>query len=227
MDAFGRALLDQFNNNAADVLWLHNSYGEAEEMPVDIFFRTEAEMPEMELYALEYCKGKVLDIGAGVGSHTLVLQNSGMDVTALEISPSACSIMKQRNIRNVINADFFRHQGSYDTLLMLMNGIGIAGTLKNLPALLAHCRSMLNKNGQIIFDSSDISYLYDDIPHPENRYFGEVSYQYEYKGFKGSWFDWLYVDQKRLETVAQQEGFKTKILLEDENDQYLAVLSII
>ena len=226
MDVFECALLDQFNNDAADVLWLENTYGEPEEMPVDLFFRDENEMPEMELYALKMCKGRVLDIGACVGSHALILQNVGLDVTALELSATACSISKQRGIKQVVNCDIFNYKDQkYDTLLMLMNGVGLAGTLVKLPDLLEHCKSLLNKDGQIIFDSSDISYLYDDIPFPESNYFGEISYRYKYKEMKGGWFNWLYTDQSTMSRVAQKLNLKFEILFEDTFDQYLARLS--
>lgn len=226
MDVFGSALQDQFNNDAAEILWLHNSYGEPEEMPVDVFFRDKTEMPELELYALRRCMGKILDIGAGVGSHTLALQQSSLDVSALERSSIACSIMKQRGVKQVINKDFFSYQNEkYDTLLMLMNGIGLVGNIKKLPMLLEHCRNLLKEGGQIIFDSSDISYLYTETPIPEGKYFGEVSYQYEYKGAQGEWFDWVYIDKKLLASIADKFEYNCEIIFEDGHDQYLARLT--
>lgn len=226
MDVFGSALLDEFNNDAVEVLWLNNSYGEPEEMPVDVFYRDESEMPEMEHHALNLCRGQILDIGAGVGSHALVLQKRGFDVTAVEISTIACSIMKQRGVKQVVQADFFSYQDKrYDTLLMLMNGIGFAGSLEKLSDLFKHCKLLLKEGGQIIFDSSDISYLYEDLPVPRDKYFGEVSYQYEYKNAKGDWFDWLYVDKQTLSKVTEILDLKLEIIVEDDQDQYLARLT--
>lgn len=226
MDIFECALSDQFNNNAASVLWLHNNYGEPEEMPVDVFFREEDEMPEMELFAMGQSKGKILDAGAGVGSHSLVLQQAGYDVTALEISATACSIARQRGVGQVVNRDIFNYiDQKYDTILMLMNGIGLAGSLEKLPLFLEHCKQLLNSGGQILFDSSDISYLYDDIPLPQNKYFGEISYRYEYKGICGDWFDWLYADKDTVRKVARHHNLKFEVLHEDALDQYLARLT--
>lgn len=227
MNVFECALSDQFNNDAADVLWLHNTYGEPEEMPVEVFFRDPEDMPEMELYALSLCKGKVLDVGAGVGSHARALHQAGLDVTALDISKTACDISKLRGLSQVINLDIFSHDSQkYDTILMLMNGIGLAGRLERLPALLEHCKLLLNRGGQILFDSSDISYLYDDVPFPDNKYFGELSYKYQYKGISGDWFNWLYVDKQTLEIYAAESGFKFQLLMEDDMDQYLGRLSV-
>ena len=227
MDIFGSALLDQFNNDAAEILWLHNSYGDPEEMPADIFFRDQSEMPDLELYALKNCRGEILDIGAGVGSHTLELQRSGFDISALEISTVACTIMRERGVKQIINKDFFDFQAKkYDTLLLLMNGIGLAGNIEKLSVLLNHCKKLLKKGGQIIFDSSDISYLYSDTSFPNEKYFGEISYQYEYKGVKGNWFDWVYVDSSLMAAVSLDLGFNYEIIFEDDHDQYLARLSL-
>lgn len=226
MDVFGTALLNYFNHDNLEILWLHNKFSSPEEMPVDLFFRDETEMPDMEIDAMKLCKGSILDVGAGVGSHTLFLQENGYDVSALEISSIACAIMRERGIKQVLNYDFFSYQDKkYDTLLMLMNGIGLVGSLDKLPDLLRHCKMLLKDGGQILFDSSDITYLYQDIPMPKEKYYGEISYRYKYKGIFGEWFDWLYVDKQTLKRYAAKEGLKLEILLEDEHDQYLGRLT--
>jgi SAM-dependent methyltransferase len=227
MDVFGSALLDFHLNSVADTLWLHNSYGEPEEMPIDIFFRNEEEMPSIEHYALSRCYGSVLDVGAGVGSHTLLLQDLGIDVTAIDISADAVKIMQQRGVKKAIEQDIFSATERYDTLLFLMNGIGLTGTLPGFVDFLQKTKSLINTNGQLLFDTSDISYLYDDLEKPSNKYFGEVSYQYEYKKQRGDWFNWLYLDQGTLAHIAHQNGWDLEVLFEDDNDQYLSRLKLI
>ncbi|WP_431212689.1 class I SAM-dependent methyltransferase [Puia sp. P3] len=134
-------------------------------MPVDVFFRDMEKMPELEWVALQQCRGRILDIGAGAGSHALALQKMGQDITALDISPQAVEIMKARGVKNVIEGDFFQlGGGKYDTLLMLMNGIGISGTTDGLRRFFASARGLLKPGGQLIFDSSDVAYLYDGKP---------------------------------------------------------------
>lgn len=223
-DVYGEALYDfQVLQELKDPLLLHSSYGDIEEMPVDIFFRDETEFPELEHIALALCDGYVLDVGAGVGSHALSLQAKGFRVDALEISASACSIMKQRGVQHVIQNDFFHLQdGNYDTLLFLMNGIGLVGTLEGLRQLLRHSKNLLSDKGQLLFDSSDIAYLYDEyhIPKPEH-YLGEIRFQYEYKGNVGKPFHWLYIDQQELIKIAREENWVVQILFEDGNEQYL------
>jgi SAM-dependent methyltransferase len=226
LDIFGQALLEYYHGLPVAQLQLHNQYGSPEPMPVDIFFRSEEEMPELELMALNLCSGKILDIGAGVGSHALALQNRAADVTALEISSAACGIMFERGVKHVLNKDImgFRTEG-FDSLLLLMNGIGLTGSLEGLRRFLNLAKSWLNPGGSLICDSSDISYLYADIPLPESKYFGELSYQYEYKGKFGNWFNWLYIDAQLLNTIAKQEGWTMEFLFDDQMDQYLARLT--
>lgn len=227
MDVFGEALKDQFTKPPAETLWVHNSYDEPEEMPVDVYFRGEDDMPELELKALELCKGKVLDVGAGVGSHALILQKRGLNVTGMDISAPAVTIMKQRGLKQAIEGNILTYkEDTYDTLLFMMNGIGLTGSIAGLKAFLKHVKSLINPGGQLVFDSSDLSYLYQEIPFPLNGYYGEVSFRYEYKSIKGNWFKWVYVDQKTLKEIAQQSGWAAEIIFEDDHDQYLARLTL-
>ncbi len=223
-DVYGAALFDfQEKGELDEPLLLHSSYGDIEEMPVEVFYREEEDIPELEYIALQLCDGKVLDVGAGTGVHALFLQEKGFQVDALEISEIACNIMRTRGVQQVICADFFTfHEKPYDSLLFLMNGIGIAGTLEGFKNLLRHAKTLLSDRGQLLFDSSDISYLYEEyrIQRPEH-YFGEINFQYEYKKQKGEPFKWLYIDQNTLIKIAHEEGWVVQVLFEDENDQYL------
>lgn len=226
-DIFGEALQDYFEKRFQSSLILHNSYGDDEEMPLDIFFRDPEDFPELEFIALALCDGKVLDVGAGAGSHTLYLQEKGFDVTALELSPQACHIMKRRGVKKVLNCNIFNYVGGkYDTLLFLMNGIGLAENIEGLKKLLVQCKKLLKKGGQLIFDSSNIAYLYEEDLLRPDHYYGEVTFQYEYKEEQGTQFGWLYIDQESLIKIAQQSGWVVQILYEDENDQYLTRLSL-
>lgn len=222
MDVYGNAILD-FGNGATDgSLTLHNSYGAPEEMPLWYFFREYDEMPELERMALSVCEGQVLDVGAGTGSHSIVLQHFGHDVTAIDTSAAAVALMKKSNVKKAEEADFFIYSGKkFDTILSLMNGIGIIGRLQRLEEFLDQAKALLKPEGQLLFDSSDIKYLYEDAQLPQSHYYGEVSFQYEYKGQKGDWFDWVYVDRQTLSKQADALGWYVYFLHSDEHDQYL------
>ena len=182
-------------------------------------------MPELEDTALEHCEGRVLDVGAGAGSHALALQVNGLEVSALEISPAACEVMESRGVKDVICADFFKFNSEkkYDTILLLMNGIGLCGTIENLKTFLKKAKELLNEDGKLVFDSSDTIYMYEHDILPE-RYYGEVECAYSYKNLKTDFFKWLYIDQDKLREVAEELGWEMNVLFEDNHYQYLVEL---
>jgi methylase of polypeptide subunit release factors len=182
-------------------------------------------MPALEHAALQLCRGKILDIGAGAGSHALWLQQQGAAITAMEISVLACDVMNQRGVETIIQQDIFTYSKErYDSLLLLMNGIGLAGTLAGLRIFLQHAATLLNPGGQLIFDSSDVAYVYKDHFPDLKNYYGEIAYRYQYKGKKTDWFNWLYVDRYTLSAIALSEGWRAAFITEDENGQYLVKL---
>ena len=224
MDVYGQALKAYSEEKETGDLLLHTSYGEIEEMPLWYFFREYEEMPDMEKMALSICEGSVLDIGAGTGAHAICLQQMGHELTAIDTSKWAVEIMIASGVKKAVVQDFFTYAGQkYDTLLALMNGIGFIGKLESLESFLKKADELLVPGGQLIIDSSDISYLYEGKKKPQNTYYGEVQFQYEYQGQKGDWFNWLYVDMDTLTERAHALGWYTYIL-HTENDQYLARL---
>ncbi|MFW2135072.1 class I SAM-dependent methyltransferase [Chryseobacterium sp. TY4] len=224
-DLPGLAIKDFYEKKLKSKLYVHDQFGPKVEMPISMYFRNEVEMPELEDVALENCEGRVLDVGAGAGSHALALQVKGLDVSALEISPAACEVMESRGVKDVICADFFKFNSEekYDTILLLMNGIGLCGTIENLKTFLKKAEELLKEDGRLVFDSSDTIYMYEHDILPE-RYYGEVECAYSYKNLKTDYFKWLYIDQDKLREVAQELGWEMKILFEDNHYQYLVEL---
>ena len=203
-----------------------------DEMPVPYLFRTYDQMPAIEQTALDSARGKVLDIGACAGCHSLCLQNRGFDVTAIDISPLSVETMKKRGIRKALLADIFEQNlgSEYDTILLLMNGTTIAGTLERLPLLFQRLKALIAPNGQILIDSSDLRYIYDDedgnFDYDDTKYYGEVDYRMQYGKIKGKRFDCLYVDPATMSQCATNEGLCPQILVQNEDYSYLMRLTI-
>ena len=203
-----------------------------DEMPVPYLFRTYDQMPAIEQTALDSARGKVLDIGACAGCHSLCLQNRGFDVTAIDISPLSVETMKKRGIRKALLADIFEQNlgSEYDTILLLMNGTTIAGTLERLPLLFQRLKALIAPNGQILIDSSDLRYIYDDedgnFDYDDTKYYGEVDYRMQYGKIKGKRFDCLYVDPATMCQCATNEGLCPQILVQNEDYSYLMRLTI-
>ena len=234
-DPIGNALLDYLKGSHDKYITVRSDISEDDIIPVNYFFRDFEKMPELEQKALLLCKGKVLDIGAGSGSHSLYLQNKDIDVTALDMSELSCKCCEKRGVHKVINEDYFELTGKqkYDTLLMLMNGIGIAGSIDNLDRFFSIARELLNPGGSVLLDSSDIKYMFEDdeeemeniITGSNDFYYGEVTYIMEYKGITSDPFDWLFIDPGLLNTIAINNRFKFELLSHGPNNDYLARLT--
>jgi len=231
-DPFGKAIQDYFNKGKAPDLKINTNYTEDESIPVSYLFRTEKAMPLLEKEAIKLCKGKILDVGAAAGCHSLILQKKGFNVTALEISELAIEIMQKKGIQKTIQTDILSYsEKKYDTLLLLMNGTGIGGTIEGLKKLLLHLKMLLNEKGQILIDSSDIKYLFEEedgsfwLDMNNANYYGEMQYEVSYKN-SNSKFNWLFVDPSTLEKIALENGFQFKIIARGENHDYLAQLKL-
>lgn len=228
-DPMGAAIRDYFRQGKSAQLKVLSSLFDDDEMPVAHLFRSYHEMPPLEQRALDEARGKVLDVGAGAGCHALALQERGFDVTAVDISPLSCETMKERGVANVECVNIFnqRFQERFDTLLLLMNGTGIAGKLSRLPQLLSRLKQLMNPGAQILIDSSDLRYVYEDENGVldvdlDGAYYGEVDYQMTYRNIIGKSFDWLYADSVVLAECCRQCGLKCEILAQGNHYDYLA-----
>ncbi len=234
LDVIGTALLDYHKGNYTEDIKTFSSLEEEDVIPLPYLFRTYEEMPILEQKAINLCGGSVLDIGCGAGSHSLHLQKKGHDVTALDSSKGAIKVCSDRGILNTVQSTILDYNAmKFDTLLLLMNGIGIAGKLNNLGAYLNHFKTLLAPNGQILLDSSDIIYMFeqdDDGGYwtPGNvDYYGEVTFEMSYKNSKGAPFNWLYVDFKTLSQYTKKHNFNCELVSEGAHYDYLAKLTLI
>ncbi|MGM8361413.1 class I SAM-dependent methyltransferase [Flavobacterium sp. ARAG 55.4] len=232
-DLFGKAILDYQTNNTPEDLITETTISEEDEMSVTYLFRNFNEMPAIEQKALQMAKGKVLDIGCGAGSHSLYLQNERkLETTAIDISPNAIQVCQLRGLKNAFVQDILTFENEkFDSILLLMNGTGIFGTLKNTPKFLQKLKFLLNPGGQILIDSSDIIYMFDEDEDgayeiPANVYYGELEFTISYKGEKEDTFPWLYLDYNTLQNAANDNGLQCELISEGEHYDYLAKLSI-
>lgn len=232
-DLFGKAILDYQTNNDPEDIITETSISEADEMSVAYLFRDFKDMPKLEQKALQLATGKVLDVGCGAGSHALYLQEKGFDVTAIDISPNAieaCQLrgLKKTKVQNILDLEASE---KYDTILLLMNGTGIFGTLANTSKHLKKLKSLLKENGQILIDSSDIIYMFDQDEDgayeiPATGYYGQLTFTMQYKGETEDFFPWLYLDYNTLQNACYANGLKCELVIEGNHFDYLAKLTL-
>lgn len=232
-DLIGKAILDFQTNNAPENIQTETDISEPEEMDINYLFRSYTEMPQIEQMALNACRGKVLDVGCGAGSHSLHLLKKGMDVTAIDVSKFAVEACRLRGISNAKTLNILDLKDTtFDTILLLMNGTGIFGSLHRIDQYLTHLKSLLNPGGQILLDSSDLIYMYETdedggiwIP-TDKAYYGELTFTIRYKGEVEDPFPWLYLDFNTLQNAANANGLRCELFYEGTHYDYLAKLYI-
>ena len=231
-DLFGKAILDYQTNNSPEDLVTETDISEADDMSVEYLFRSFNEMSKLEKKAMQLAKGKILDVGCGAGSHGLYLQEKGFEVKAIDISVNAikaCELrgLKNARVQNVLDLE----NEKFDTILLLMNGTGIFETLSETSKYLQKLKSLLNPNGQILIDSSDIIYMFDadddgSYSVPADGYYGELTFTISYKNETEEPFPWLYMDYNTLQNAAHANGLECELLLEGKHFDYLAKLTL-
>lgn len=231
-DPMGTAIYDFFKYGKAARLRVFSSQFDEDEIPVATLFRSYNEMPPIEQTALRLSTGKILDVGAGSGCHTLALREMGKDATAIDISPLSVKVMKERGL-NAMPVNLFDPLfcESFDTILMLMNGSGIIGKLEHLGDFFQRIKLLLRPGGCVLMDSSDLKYLFEEedgsyLIDLAGDYYGEIDFRMQYKQVKGDTFDWLYIDFDTLSLYAAQYGFKAEMVEEGSHYAYLAKLTL-
>ena len=231
-DPMGAAIMDYHRSGKADALRVFSPDFDEDEIPVADLFREYDEMPEIERHALDRAEGLILDVGAGSGCHSMALKRMGKKALAIDISPLSVEVMKERGL-DAAMVNFYdpSFDARFDTVLMLMNGTGIIGSLENMPVFFDRIRQLLNPGGSVLIDSSDLRYLFEEedgslMIDLADEYYGQLVYQMQYKDVSGEEFDWLYVDFDTLAYYAEENGFKAEILMEGEHYDYLARLTL-
>jgi SAM-dependent methyltransferase len=232
MEPYGAALA-YFAGNTGAVLIVHREDGQTTQLPVSYFFRPPSAFTPIEEAAIARCGGHVLDVGAGTGLHSLVLQQRGFRVTAIDVSPQAVEVMARRGVEDVHCADLFEYQGGpFDTVLMMGHGIGMVETLAGLDRFLARARGLLSEKGQVLLDSLDVrgttdpkNLAYQDANRRAGRYIGEVRLHFEYQGQKGPPCGWLHVDRETLQEHAAKAGWECEVIRAAASGDYLARLT--
>lgn len=224
-DPLGAMMIDYLNGDADVYVSVESDTFDMWKMTGQTMFRTFGQMNRIERKALGLCSGKILDVGAGAGSHTLYLQDKGFEVTAMDQSCGSIEVMEKRKVFHIIHDNLFRMTAlDYDTLLLLMNGIGIVGTIDGLNYFFQFIRDLLPSQSQVLMDSTDLADLYDesDLAMSQEPYYGETQFVMTYKHIISDPFAWLYIDFETLCFYADLNGFQCEKIIQDQSRKYLA-----
>lgn len=213
---------------------MHTDIWIDEPTPVGEFYRPDTQpLPKLERTALGLCRGRTLDFGAGAGRHALELQHRGLEVTAIDVAPEAVEVMRDRGVTDARCGDFAVVIGErFGTIILLMHGIGLVGTLDGLTQFFDQAQHHLEENGRIIFDSADLGTV---IPEQFDEglndwragglYPGEVEYRLTYKDLEGEPYPWLFVDPVTLADRARAAGLRAEVVARGARGSFLARVS--
>lgn len=232
-DPMGAALMRYWETkNPLLELAVSTNITEPDPYPLSYFFRDWDNMPPIEQRALQMAEGNILDVGAGTGAHTLVLQTMGKQSLPIDISTLSVELMHQRGLHQAQCQDFYTmpETQKFDTILLLMNGIGLVKQIDNLPAFFQKVDRLLAPGGQLITDSSDIIYMFQEedgsiLIDLNANYYGEVFFQVAFQGIEGKPYPWLFIDYDKLQMAAGRAGFRAECVMQGEHYDYLARIS--
>ena len=224
-DILGSAIESYFLRKDDTPVRVFINKNEEPEMVPSIFFRPYKNMLKYEKIALKNAVGKILDLGCGAGCHSLYLQNKGFEVTAVEVSKKSAKVALSQGVNRVINEDWRNlNLKNFDTVLVLMNGMGLAESPDELKLMFRKLKSFLNKTGSILIDSTDVTYAKADWPMLDSEYFGKVQFELKYKG-KTQCFPWLFVDFETAVKTAKSVKLNVEVLERARNGHFLLRLS--
>jgi len=223
-DPLGQALLDGYKARRQGKpcnlqIAVHADLVEQDVIAVDYLFRDWLQMPALEQHALELCFGKVLDVGAGSGCHSRLLQQRGLTTLSIDTSPGACQVMALQGIPVIAQSLAFmpnRWNGCFDTIILLMNGLGLAGSRTGLSQFLAQLKLLLKPGGQVLIDSSDFD---EDAAD-----FAEIVYQLVYRTHTSAPFSWLFLPYQALAVTASEQQLTSECIHSEPDGSYLARL---
>jgi 2-polyprenyl-3-methyl-5-hydroxy-6-metoxy-1,4-benzoquinol methylase len=162
LDVLGLLAYDYDQGNPLEDITVHSDICDPDTLPHSILFRDKDFLFEVEYKALPLCEGRVMDVGSGTGCLSKILIDQGLQVESIDVS-QGCVDYQNKNGLMAKCTDFFDLKPDmYDTILLMMNGIGIVGTINRMDAFFAKSKELLSPSGKILMDSSDIAYMFEN-----------------------------------------------------------------
>jgi SAM-dependent methyltransferase len=236
-DAYGHQLYDFFKGrNVVEVVERDDGLIDPSETLPKYYLSEHRDWTLRERQAVQYVKGRVLDIGCGGGRWSLYLQKRGHDVLGIDISPLAVKVRKLRGLRNVkvkSISEVDSRSGRFDTILMMGNNFGLFGRPKQARQLLKRFYHMTSPDALIIAESLDIYKRPLDPVHREyqawnrrrGRTPGQARIRIRYRRYATPWFDYLLVSRPEMKALIQDTGWKIKrFIVSKRSPAYIGII---
>ena len=167
---------------------------------------------ETDRWACDSLAGRVLDVGAGAGRHSLHLQDRGCDVTALDVSPLACWVCERRGVKRVVAGTVeelaVTAPQPFDGFVLLGNNVGLLRNREYAPKFLALLASLARPGATIVGSCLD-PYVGDDPDHlayheanvRAGRMAGQVRLRIRHRRLATPWFEYLFASFDELRSL--------------------------
>lgn len=198
------------------------------------YFATHEAWSPVEQEAIACVRGRVLDIGCGAGRHALYLQERGHAVVAVDVSPLAVQVCRERGVRDarvIPITRLSRALGPFDTILMLGNNSGLLGNVNRARWLLRRFRSLTTSQGLILaantnpYSTTNPAHTgYHERNRQRGRMAGQVRIRVRFRQYTTAWFDLLLISPDEMRDIVSGTGWHIHQLLGDPNGGYVAVL---
>ncbi|MFX1573881.1 MAG: methyltransferase domain-containing protein [Promethearchaeota archaeon] len=199
------------------------------------YFKDYEEWPTYQKMAIKYVKGRVLDVGAGAGRVSLYLQKKGFEVLAIDNSPLAIEVCKERGVKNTkilafkdidqLNEDIF------DSIVLFGNNFGLFGNFHDGKAILKKLNSLTNNNSIIIAESNDpyktadpVHLNYQELKRKEGKMPGQIKIRARFRNYIGNWFEYLLVSKEEMTEFFKGTGWTVREFIESESSRYIGIM---
>ena len=234
-DAFGAALADHAAGRAGAelVLEVDDGYRTPALPPVAFFLPESSWAPEeREVLAHAPAAGPVLDLGAGAGRHALWFQDRGHEVTAVDASPGAVEVCRDRGVADVRLGDLTDPPDDrpWAAVLLMCGNLGLGGGWGETRALLSRLSAICAPGAVVIADTVDPTGLSDehslayvarnlDAGRPP----GQTRLRLHYAGRTTPWWDQLNVPVADVALLVAGTGWTVATHLVATVDHYVVL----
>lgn len=204
--------------------------------PADHYLDGPQEWPQYDHRAIDRVHGDVLDIGVGAGRIALVLQERGVPVTGLDVSPGALAVCRKRGVRDLVCATVDGHAADgrrYDTFLLLGNNLGLIEGRERAPAFLAALAALARPGAQVIAHGTDpygttdpVHTSYHELNRRRGRLGGQLRLRLRYRELGTNWFDYLVCTPDELAELVRGTPWRLVDIDDADAPYYLATLRL-
>jgi SAM-dependent methyltransferase len=200
----------------------------------EYYFSTFKQWLPGEQKAMEFVKGRVLDIGCGAGRHALYLQGKGLKVVGIDNSPLALEVVRKRGVKNTklcSISQISKKLGMFDTVLLLGSNFSLVGTPEKAKRILDRIDSATNEGARIIaqtldpYDTGDPDHLsYHAANRAAGKWGGQAKIKYRYRKYATPWFDFLMVSRDEMKNLLEGTNWEIYKFIDSEGPVYIAII---